>query len=1713
MEFTGERYIPGLGNQIALEHLHRYTLALAYVVGKRVLDVACGEGYGSSMLATVAASVAGVDISSEAVNHAAAKYVQSNLEFFCAPAESLPLGSASVDVVVSFETIEHLEQQEAMLAELKRVLAPGGLLIISCPDRLNYSGVVGHDNPFHVKELYGEEFVALLQSYFLYVEVLGQRVVWGSLVAPAPTRSVSFATHVEGGESSLGLARPVYNLAFGTDGSLPELQGSLFELKPAPTDASLPPAREDPAGEQAGERPHSMVGFLENVLPKFDAQIESFDALREAVQGFHGAVDGPLLSLLQKIDQLQETLPEEFSAIKGLIEKAGRDIDTLCSGLEQQEQLTQSLLVSSERLTVAECQVQRRNARIVALSQQLRIVGADVVRLKAEVESGQGQLAQARAAGLESATCVEEQRRELASIAEEREVLAETVRRLERELEQGVHAFAELESSLAQERINAEFARNFADAASNNLHTLEDELRRVSQERDRSRQLLLMQGAHRLAELGGGRSKMLASLSSSLRRFSRGSWTIKRIAALFDQLAGNGAGWEKRLIEASGLFDAAYYLAAYPDVAQANMDPLQHYVTHGWREWRSPNPHFDPRGYLQSHPEVTTLHINPLLHHIYSGAALNALETEREVTENVSAVQFASVEEVYKAYEPCHLQDCYETEEFPQNLSLDVKALAFYLPQFHPTPENDRFWGKGFTEWTNVSKARPLYRGHCQPRLPGELGFYDTRVKEVLGRQIELAKQYGLYGFCLHHYYFSGAKVLRAPYNMLLANKDLDINFCLHWANESWTARFDGVSEKGSVLLEQQHYPESDISFMDDILPALRDDRYIRIDGRPLLLLYRPGLFPDIRATVERWREYAHKNKLGDPYLAAVQTSFEAALDPRDIGFDALVEFPPLRQGPLPPRINAQWELFDKDFQGNIYDYRAIMNDALELPAKEHPWFRGVMMEWDNTARRRDPHIFANGSPRLYQKWLEGAMGYARCHLPEQERFVFINAWNEWAEGTYLEPDRKYGYAYLNATARALAQRPETAFGPQTGSPCVLILSHDANMGGAQIVLLSLVRWLSRHTALSCKILCLADGPLLDEFAQVAPTTTLDQLCGKDATEDARLCAIEDFCGGKPALVYGNTVVAGRHYPLLSRLGAPIITHVHELEESIRVYASDCIAETLGYTQHFIACSPAVAQSLVEHRGVAPEKISTINAWIDPVPCLSGAKERSALRKRLGLPQDAVIVMGCGVGLFWRKGADIFVEIARRMRQETDVHFVWVGGFNADEEHEVYGSWGQVLRHIEKEGLIERLHLLGYQHNAKDYIAAADLFVLPSREDPFPLVCLEAADQGLPTVCFADAGGMPSFVEADGGIVVPGMDVEAMTNAVKRLCVDSPLRREMGDTARRKLHRYHTVDKAAPAILEIIRATGGIKPAVSVVVPNYNKMNFLRERLDSIFGQSFRDIEVILLDDASTDGSRDILGEYSTLPGTRLYFNDANQGVFAQWKRGVELAQSEIVWIAEADDACQLDLLAQLYPAFADNSVQMAYVQSLAIDENGNKLFDYGEMDYLLDISRAKWTTSYCCSGEDEVKSALFLRNTIPNMSAVLFRKFCLDDWFGIARDMKLAGDWVFYLIALQHGGIRFIYSPVNRHRRYSDTCTHGTACTQLRFDEVTFAQALACTMYALDDDCWARAKSLALGLWAELELPEEGFEAAYALAVEKAMHIVRSLSGKGGGT
>ena len=462
---------------------------------------------------------------------------------------------------------------------------------------------------------------------------------------------------------------------------------------------------------------------------------------------------------------------------------------------------------------------------------------------------------------------------------------------------------------------------------------------------------------------------------------------------------------DRALVQGSGLFDPIWYRLHYPQSADSGLDPLTHFLSIGGQAGMAPGPEFSSAKYNKAYGDHLTSGLNPLVHYLRHGRQAGL----------VSAVAFGERPSRLASATPELVCDAPAGETLAKG---DLaRAFAFYLPQFHPIEENDFGHRPGFTEWNNVVNAKPLYKGHYQPRIPGELGFYDLRATEIMREQLRLALEAGLEGFCFYYYYFSGKKLLYKPIENYIKS-DLKAPFFFLWANENWSRRWDGGDHE--VIIAQQHSPEDDLIFIRDLVPTFQDERYVKIDGKPILMIYKTHLFPDIRATVERWRNEITAHGFPDLYLVLVDDWSQDPPHPRDLGFDASYEIPS-NLVPNEVMFDAADELGLADnFTGRIVDYRKFAQYHVSRPAPVYKRFRTVMLPWDNTPRyagRAMVHVNTAGED--YRMWLSHALLDTAARFAPDERIVFVHSWNEWCEGTYLEPDGKYGRRYLDETRGA----------------------------------------------------------------------------------------------------------------------------------------------------------------------------------------------------------------------------------------------------------------------------------------------------------------------------------------------------------------------------------------------------------------------------------------------------------------------------------------------------------------------------------------------------------------------------------------------------------------------------------------------------------------------------------------------------------------------
>jgi glycosyltransferase involved in cell wall biosynthesis len=1261
----------------------------------------------------------------------------------------------------------------------------------------------------------------------------------------------------------------------------------------------------------------------------------------------------------------------------------------------------------------------------------------------------------------------------------------------------------------------------------------------------------------------------------------------------------------------------------------------------------------------------------------------------------------------------------------------DIKLIAFYLPQFHPIPENDLWWGKGFTEWTNVTKTVPQFTGHYQPRLPDGLGFYDLTNPDIQKRQIELAKHYGLSGFCFHYYWFNGKRLLEKPLNNYIEHIEFDFPFCICWANENWTRRWDGMEHE--VLMAQEHSSANNTRFIDDLFPLLQDPRYIKIEGKPLIIIYRAMLLPDVKKMVNEWREYCRGKGIIDLYIIAAST-FGFNEDPQRYGIDAIVEFPPHFM-PGCPDITGKFTIMNEKFDGQIWDYEQFVKSKNYLGNVPYTLYKGICPGWDNTARKpNNPTIYHGANPKLYGEWLSDLIMWTRKVHKQDERFIFINAWNEWAEGAYLEPDRKYGFGYLEATRDALGnpQKSDTAlpdpfhqikeisdndwlrmlldsvqkpsingikmpgfppdqiqkqfvgssyenalkegfnfyrlikkyaekygisidpktkildFGcgwgritrillkdftsenifavdvdPSIISVCketidgidftacnpsaplqflddsfdiiyaysvfshlsedcalpwiqefsrilkpggillattqssrfldfcqsvrdnnlnggwydslkvsftdihrcrtdyengtflfsptgggdyrektfygeaiiskkyiqnkyaeylqpvefiddervcpqalfilqkkmnfeenpdiknnirkvsdivtdnllikkkdkkIIVVSHDAHLWGAQLLALHITKTLKENFHYDVSLILKSGGRLEEDFKKYSTVYNLERDYSASWQVDK---LIKKLSQNGANIAICNTVVTGDIVELLVKNNIKTISLIHELPGIIQEYKQEENARAItAYADKVVFPAEIVKSKFVSISGLDNGKcvISPQGLYLKNSYKSKKDKARIVLRKLLAIPQDSKIILAVGHA-DKRKGVDLFFEVAKKVLQsETGIYFIWTG-------HRNENFVASIDSEIKQCGLEDHIRFVGIQKDVDLFYAGSDLYLMTSREDPFPSTILEAMDVGVPVIGFKDAGGFGEIITPDNGMLVPYLDVDTMTKEVIKIISDPENLHRKGECASALIKaRYNFVDY----IYRLLTLLGCEYKKVSVVVPNYNYAQYLEERLASIVKQGYPIYEIIFLDDCSSDNSLEIASRYAEkcrIPFI-IYQNIKNSGsVFRQWARGILEARGDFIWIAEADDLCETTFLEKVVKGIKDEHVVMSYCNSKQIDDCGN-FIGVNYLDYTNDIDENKWKNNYTREGIKEICDTLVIKNTIPNVSATVFKKCDISEILDDLVQFRIAGDWFFYTWLLQKGEISFIAESLNDHRRHSKGVT-----------------------------------------------------------------------------
>ncbi len=890
----------------------------------------------------------------------------------------------------------------------------------------------------------------------------------------------------------------------------------------------------------------------------------------------------------------------------------------------------------------------------------------------------------------------------------------------------------------------------------------------------------------------------------------------------------------------------------------------------------------------------------------------------------------------------------------------ELKAVAFYLPQFHPIAENNRWWGKGFTEWSNVVRGKPLFRHHYQPRVPADLGYYDLRLEATQVAQAELARKFGIHGFCYYYYWFDGKKLLNQPIEQLARSKEVDVNFCVCWANENWSRNWDGQNRH--VLIKQDYSLESNRALILELIPMMKDPRWIRYQGKPLMLVYRISIIPNWAETAQIWREECRKAGLGEIHLCAVRFGLETLQgQPQEFGLDSYVQFPPHESS----RKDLRKSVHDlhKDFNGEIFEYNAVADGDIEKYANGYEWpiHRGAMLGWDNTARRlTDARVFHGATPFGFRRWVKSILEQEERFNPGPESLLFINAWNEWAEGTYLEPDQRWGTSNLEAFSSAVHSTPTfsavTAF---KGVAAASKLEERIQVIGSSLVgegfLREPVEWYSgvseHNPKLPSILLCahisghhLFGGErslidVLNAFSKMPVNVIVTLPSGGNKTYVQELC---NRCNGVYVfkypqwmqnrnafawltttfadiiaqhaidVVHVNTIVLLEPLLAARRMGVTAVTHVREL-----IALDDPLREQMG-----LQASDIISQVLRRSDWIIGNSLATVRLFAkgDKTAYVPNAVDPSALdmNNKFG----KTIKFGIVSSNIPKKGVEDFVEVARRASDVVpNARFVIVGPYN-----DQIGNW---ISEIERGERPANLNFAGYRENPRSAMSELNVVLnLSSFAESFGRTVAEALAARRPVIAY-NWGAISELVQhGETGYLVPYRDIDAVVNAIVSFIRDPSLVLKMGEKGRSFISEHFSQERlyaalasayekvlerpmfssslksnvlAAPNVL--IANHSDIAPRTTIVVPVYNAATETKNCIDSIVKHTnLERNRVILIDDGSPDKRvGEILELFSTQANLDIYRNKQNIGYTRTINLGLQKAEADDVVLLNSD--------------------------------------------------------------------------------------------------------------------------------------------------------------------------------------------------------------------
>jgi glycosyltransferase involved in cell wall biosynthesis len=1058
-------------------------------------------------------------------------------------------------------------------------------------------------------------------------------------------------------------------------------------------------------------------------------------------------------------------------------------------------------------------------------------------------------------------------------------------------------------------------------------------------------------------------------------------------------------------------FDYKHYVESHLDLKDLTIDAYIHFLDYGMAEGRLPSPNFN-WSYIREKFNISgdnkTVYNTLMLNWRRSNWASNKSEP--------------TVSLIFDEVRKNHLQaNEYETQShlFDATTARKAEIYAFYLPQFHHVAENDQWWGKGFTEWHNVVRGLPRFKGHYQPRIPSELGFYDLDNPEVMPRQVAMAKEAGVSGFAFYYYNFGGKRLLEKPLNQFKANASLDLGYFLIWANETWSRRWDGSEQE--ILIEQKYPPGFEAQLVEDFYPHMTDPRYKRIDGRPLLVIYRISQVKDSVKFVKNLRAQFAKKKL-NPLIYMAQSFDDVRHE--DFGLDGSMEFPPhkLSKGLKTFKPEKAYEIAKEIKIFNYDDF--IVNSLKDVGTKN--LIKTCFPSWDNDGRRQGSSSVVHGStPKKFEFWLQKLVDGVEKHQTNTGNLVCINAWNEWGEGAYLEPDRRFGFAYLNALQKVKYPPFKSQYGK------LLLVGHDAFSAGAQRLLLNIGKTLKENFGTEITFLLIETSPgydaLLSQYQAIAKVLTIN----KDDPKHLQTIEAQLRTDGYNRAIFNTSVSSPAVHAFANGWNTMLL--VHELAGMLgKIGSQSELTKNFAAFGQVVAPTQGLATVLKKGFQVDPKKIVVQPQGLyRKLRDIDSKQNQQRFLAHLGRTKMPKVVCGLGYADF-RKGIDIFVRSCAAITENNhDVVFIWQGDWDASIKEEL---------NVEVAPLIERgsLFLVPNHEHVEEVLDVADCLFLSSREDPLPSVAFEAWSLGKPVVSFEGAGGISDLISTDkqlGVLLSLKKGVKAWTTALT-----SMLHTSEPKAASKYRTEFVKTELGWSNYIYALLKTLTPTPVVDAVIIGHNHQNYVKPRVESLLNQTVPARYVSYFDVGSNAECINELTDYFGPSYDRGSFVKlpTNKGLlYKTWLDLAMASDAEFIHIAEGDDVVKPLFLERAVAGLVANpNAAFSFAAVEWVDANDKVIATPGAK-YITDNFAIPSMSAGLLKNSELKKSNIFVANPILSMSSVVWRRSALLDILKKSKNhfskVTFAFDWILYAFSIKfYFDIHFNSDVLVMHRQHS---------------------------------------------------------------------------------